>query len=150
MSSGWMSLNFCCQIWIVGLENGVNDIKACCFWCNVCYVLCGGHTLGPLVASEDCLNVTAYLDIVAKHVHHFSITLYFSSDGCFSRRTTVISVLRRGPQSPDLSQMVCFWDVVKQKSQITSCQQNLDQNLWEIFAALCWIYTRSSESEVWR
>ncbi len=39
------------------------------------------HTLGPLVPVEHCLNATAYLSIVADHVHHFMTTVYPSSDG---------------------------------------------------------------------
>ncbi len=38
------------------------------------------HTLGPLVPIEHCLNVTAYLSIVADHVHPFMTTVYTSSD----------------------------------------------------------------------
>ncbi len=39
------------------------------------------HTLGPLVPTEHCLNATAYLSIVAYHVHPFITTVYPSSDG---------------------------------------------------------------------
>ncbi len=39
------------------------------------------HTLGPLVPVEHCLNATAYLSIVADHVHPFMTTVYPSSDG---------------------------------------------------------------------
>ncbi len=35
---------------------------------------------GPLVQIEHCLNDTAYLSIVADHVHPFMITVYPSSD----------------------------------------------------------------------
>ncbi len=38
------------------------------------------HTLGLLVSIEHCLNTTAYLSIVADHVHPFMITVYPSSD----------------------------------------------------------------------
>ncbi len=41
------------------------------------------HTLGPLVPIENCLNATAYLSIVADHVHPFMTTVYPSSDGYF-------------------------------------------------------------------
>ncbi len=41
------------------------------------------HTLGPLVPIEYCLNATAYLSIVAEHVHPFMTTVYPSSDGYF-------------------------------------------------------------------
>ncbi len=39
------------------------------------------HTLGPLVPIEHQLNDTAYLSIVADHVHLFMTTVYPSSDG---------------------------------------------------------------------
>ncbi len=39
------------------------------------------HTLGPLVPTEHCLHATAYLSIVADHVHPFMTTVYPSSDG---------------------------------------------------------------------
>jgi len=38
------------------------------------------HTLGPLVPIEHSLNPTAYLSIVADHVHPFMTTVYPSSD----------------------------------------------------------------------
>ncbi len=43
------------------------------------------HTLGPLVPIEHCLNATAYLSIVADHVHPFTTTEYPSSDVTSSR-----------------------------------------------------------------
>ncbi len=43
------------------------------------------HTLGPLVPIEHCLNTTAYLSIVADHVHPFMTTVYPSSDATSSR-----------------------------------------------------------------
>ncbi len=43
------------------------------------------HTLGPLVTIEHCLNATAYLKIVADHVHPFMTTVYPSSDGYFQQ-----------------------------------------------------------------
>ncbi len=38
------------------------------------------HTLGTLVPIEHSLNATAYLSIVADHVHPFMTTVYSSSD----------------------------------------------------------------------
>ncbi len=38
------------------------------------------HTLGPLVPIEHRFNATAYLSIVADHVHPFMTTVYQSSD----------------------------------------------------------------------
>ncbi len=43
------------------------------------------HTLGPLVLIEHRLNATAYLSIVADHVHPFMTTVYSSSDGYFQQ-----------------------------------------------------------------
>ncbi len=52
-------------------------------------VMVGGifswHTLGPLVPIECRLNATAYLSIVADHVHPFMTTMYLSSDATSSR-----------------------------------------------------------------
>ncbi len=52
-------------------------------------VMCGGiyswHTLGPLVPIEHRLNSTAYMNIVADHVHPFMTTVYPSSDATSSR-----------------------------------------------------------------
>ncbi len=43
------------------------------------------HTLGPLVPIEYRLNATAYLSIVADHVHPFMTTVFPSSDATSSR-----------------------------------------------------------------
>ncbi len=43
------------------------------------------HTLGPLVPIEHCLNATAYMSIVADHVHPFMTTVYPYSDATSSR-----------------------------------------------------------------
>ncbi len=43
------------------------------------------HTLYPLVQFEHRLNATAYLSIVADHVHPFMTTVYPSSDGYFQQ-----------------------------------------------------------------
>ncbi len=43
------------------------------------------HTLGPLTPIEHSLNTTAYLSIVADHVHPFMTTVYPSSDGYFEQ-----------------------------------------------------------------
>ncbi len=43
------------------------------------------HTLGPFVPIENRLNATAYLSIVADHIHPFMTTVYPSSDGYFQQ-----------------------------------------------------------------
>ncbi len=60
--------------------------------CRVSMVQAGGggvmvwgrffwHTFGPLILIKHRLNTTAYLSIVADHVHPFITTVYLSSDG---------------------------------------------------------------------
>ncbi len=86
-------------------------------------VMVGGifslHTLGPLVPIERRLNTTAYLSIVAGHVHPFMTTVNPSSDDFQQdnarHKTQIISdwflehdneftLLKLLPQSPDLIQ----------------------------------------------
>jgi len=50
------------------------------------------HTLGPLVPTEHRLNATAYLSIVADHVHPFRTTVYPSSDGFFRVKSPLFTV----------------------------------------------------------
>ncbi len=54
------------------------------WWCNSVGDT-SWHTLGPLVPTEHCLHATAYLSIVADHVHLFMTTVYPSSDATSSR-----------------------------------------------------------------
>ncbi len=78
------------------------------------------HTLRPSVLIEHCLNATAYMSIVADHVHPFMTTVYPSSDGYFQQdnapchKAQVISdwflehdnefnLLKWPPQSPNLN-----------------------------------------------
>ncbi len=81
-------LNFFCNIQMVGSEFGIKNMKA---WIHPATVQSGGgglmvwgifswHTLGPLVPIEHHLNATAYLSIVADHVHPFMTKVYPSSD----------------------------------------------------------------------
>ncbi len=88
------------------------------------------HTLGPLVPIEHRLNATAYLRIVADHVHPFMTTVYPSSDVYFQQdnapcskhlchKAQIISdwflehdneftLLKWPPQSPDLNPISTF------------------------------------------
>ncbi len=84
---GLMSLDFCCDIQMVGSEFGVKNtwrhgsILPCLngsgwwWWCNGVGDIFLAH-FGPLVPIEQRLNTTAYLSIVADHVHPFMTTVY--------------------------------------------------------------------------
>ncbi len=46
------------------------------WWWWMVWRIFSWHTLGPLVPTEHRLNATAYLSIVADHVHPFMTTVY--------------------------------------------------------------------------
>ncbi len=89
-----MSLGFCCEhsdirvrIWHKEHESMdpsclVTTIQADGGGVTVWWIF-SWHTLGPLVPIEHCLKATAYLSIVADHVHAFMTTVYPSYDGHF-------------------------------------------------------------------
>ncbi|KAG1926722.1 hypothetical protein F2P79_024710 [Pimephales promelas] len=107
-------------------------------WCHGVGIF-SWHSLGPLVPIEHRCNATAYLSIVADHVHPFMTTMYPTSDGYFQQdnapchKAGIISdwflehdnefaVLKWPPQSPDLNPIQHLWDVVEREIRIMDVQ----------------------------
>ena len=93
---GLTSLDFSCNIQMVGSEFGVNNMQSMDPSCLVSTVQAGGggvmvwgiysrHTLSPLLPIEHRLNAASYLSIVTDHVHPYMTTVYPSSDGYFQQ-----------------------------------------------------------------
>ncbi|KAL6096962.1 uncharacterized protein ACO6RY_06163 [Pungitius sinensis] len=117
------------------------------------------HSLGPLVPIEHRCNATAYLSIVADHVHRFMTTMYPTSDGYFQQdnapchKAGIISdwflehdnefaVLKWPPQSPDLNPIEHLWDVVEREIRIMDVQPT---NLRQLCDAIMSIWTKLPE-----
>ncbi len=165
-----MSLDFCCDIEMVGSEFGAKHMKSMDPSCLVSMVQAGGggvmvwgifcwHTLGPFVPIEHRLNATAYLSIVADYVHPFMTTVYPSSDGYFQQdnapchKAQIISdwflkhdneftLLKWPPQSLDLKPIEHLWDVVEREIHIMDVQPT---NLQQLCDAIISIWTKISE-----
>ncbi len=105
------------------------------------------------------LNTTAYLSIIADHVHPFMTTVYPSSGGYFqqdnapSHKAQITSdwflehedeftLLKWPPQSPDLNLIEHLWDVVEREIRIMDVQPT---NLQQLRDAITSIWTKISE-----
>ncbi len=165
-----MSFDFCCNIQMLASEFVVKNMKA---WIHpalpqqfrllVVGVMVWGifswHTLGPLVPIEHPLNATAYLSIVADHVHPFMTTVYPSSDDHFQQdnapchKAQIISdwfleheneftLLKWPPRSPDLNPIEHLQDVVEREICIMDVQL---VNLQQLCDVIMSIWTKISE-----
>ena len=105
------------------------------------------HTFGPLIPINHHLNATAYLNIVADHVHLFMATMYPSSNDYFQhdnapcQKAKVVSswfhehingfsVLQWSSQSQDLNPIEHLWDVVELEIRSVNVQLTNLQKLW--------------------
>ncbi len=117
------------------------------------------HTLGPLLPIEHRLNATAYLSIVADHVHPFMTTVYTSSDvyfqqdntpchkaqiisDCFFEHDNEFTLLKWPPQSPDLNPKEHLWDVVEWEICIMDLQL---KNLQQLHDVIMSVWTKISD-----
>ncbi len=113
------------------------------------------HTLGLLEPIDHHLNATAYLSIVADHVHPFMATVYhlLMADNATCHKAQVISdwflehdneftLLKWPPQSPDLNPIEHLWDVVEREIHIMDVQST---NLQQLCDAIMSIWTKVSE-----
>ncbi len=161
-----MSLDFCCNIQMVGSEFGVKNMKACLV--STVQAPGGGvmvwgifswQTLGPFVPIENHLYATDYQSIVANHVHPFMTTVYPSSDGHFQQDNATchtaqiisdwflehdneFTLLKWPPQSPDLNPIEHLWDVVEREIRIMDVQPTNLQQLRDVIIS---IWTNISE-----
>ncbi len=126
-------------------------------------LLSAKHRKRRLQFAPHRLNATAFLSIVADHVHLFMTIVDPSSDATSSRimhrhKAQIISdwflehdneftLLKWPPQSPDLNLTEHLWDVVEREIHIMDVQPtNLQQlrenceNLWGMFPTPRWIY----------
>ncbi len=103
-------------------------------------------------------NATAYLSIVADHVHPFMTTvyhllMYFQQDNAPCHKAQIISdwflehdneftLLKWSPQSPDLNPIEHLWDVVEREIYIMDEQPT---NLQQLRDAIMSIWTKISE-----
>ncbi len=118
----------------------------------------GDIFLAHLIPIEHHLNATAYLSIVADHVHPFMTTVYPSSDATSSRIThhvtklkssqtgflnmTMCSLYSNGLQSPNLNPIEHLWDVVEREIHIMDVQPT---NLQQLCDAIMSIWPKISE-----
>ncbi len=115
------------------------------------------QTLNPLVPIEHHLIATAYLSIVADHVHPFMTTVYiffwcFQQDNAplqssiisdwFLEHENEFTLLKWPPQSPDLHPIEHLWDVVERDIHIMDVQPT---NLQQLRDAIMSIWTKISE-----
>ncbi len=113
--------------------------------------------LAHFVPIEHNLNATAYLSIIADHVHPFMTSVYPSSDRYFQQvnapchKAQIISdwflehkliLLKLPPPSPDLNPIEHLWDVVEREIRIMDVQPT---NLPQLHDAIMSIWTKISD-----
>ncbi len=164
-----MSLDFCCNIQMMGSEFGERtwkhgSILPCLnssgwwWWGVMGWGIFSWHTLGPLGPIQHCLNTTAYLSIVAAMsiplwLQCTHLLMYFQQDNAACHKAQIISdwflehdneftLLKWPPQSPDLNPIEHLWDVVEREIHIMDVQPT---NLQQLCDAIMSIWTKISE-----
>ncbi len=171
-----MSLDFCCDIQMVGSklrkEHESMD-PALAVGGVMVWGIFSWHTLGPLVPIEPHrLNGTAYLSIVADHVHVFMSTVYPFLMATSSRimhhatklkspqtgflNMTMSSLYSNGLHSHQISirksTFGMWWNgrvhhgcAADKSAETVWCYHvNMDQNLWGMFPTPCRIYATNN------
>ncbi len=157
-----MSLDFCCDIQMVGSEFGVKNMKAWiilpCLNGSGWWWWCNGVGDIFLVPIEHRLNATDYLSIVADHVHPFMTTVYPSSDTTSNRimhhvtklkssqtgflNMTMSSLYLNGLHSHHiLIHISILWNVIEWEIRIMNVQPT---NLQQLRDAIMSIWTKIS------
>ncbi len=164
-----MSLDFCCDIQMVGSEFGIKNIKAwiilpCLsgsgwwWWCNGVRDIFLAH-FGPLStnwASFKRHSQPEYCCWPCPSLYDYSVSifwLYFQQDNAPCHKAQIISdwfleqdneftLLKWPPQSPDLNPIEHLWDVDEREIRIMDVQPT---NLQQLCDAIRSIWTKISE-----
>ncbi len=143
-----MTLNFCCDIQMVGSECGVKNMKSmdpsclvsngsgCWWWCNGVGDIFLEY-FGPLNTNWALFKIYEIYQIISDW---------------FLEHDNLFTLLKWPPHSPDLNPIEhilgcggtgdSHHGCAANKSAATAwCYHvNMDQNLWEMFPTPCWIY----------
>ncbi len=158
-----MSLDFCCDIQMVGSEFGIKNMPTCLngsgwwWWCNGVGYIFLAH-FGPLStnwASFKGHSLPEYCCWPCPSLYDYSVPIFwcFQQDNApwhkaqsisdwFPEHDNEFTLLKWPPQSPDLNPIEHLWDVVKQEIHIMDVQPT---NLQQLCDAIMTIWTKISD-----
>ncbi len=157
-----MSLDFCCDIQMVGSEFGVKKMKAWIhplkgsgwwWWCNGVGDI---FTLCTNWASFKRHSLPEYCCWPCQSLYDYSVLIfwcYFQQDNAPCHKAQIISdwflehnneftLLKWPPQSPDLNPIEHLWDVMEREIRIMDVQPT---NVQQLRDAIMSIWTKTSE-----